>query len=460
MLRDVPPKDGGPAVGEGEGCEGGIEPVPPGQLKITWIRGPWTVIQSESQIQDKRLRTLRSILLNTCLFALGILTTLLIISNREETIDLCEPTVSTNPVAAESKIEFILKGGQNNLNNVNSQDDGQRYGNPVGQSLPVQSASVSLSTVVALPGGDDPSYFDTSVSINKLQLPFSSKVRRNLVYVVTPTYNRPEQIPELTRLAQALLQVNHLIHWVVVEDVDRQTSGLEKFLNKFNLQYSLLKSVKPKVFDKVVGKPRGVGARRASLEWLRLHQFTGVVYFADDDNTYDSDIFRQMQRTKKVSMWPVGLVTELGVSSPIVRQGKVIGFYDGWRAYRKFPVDMAGFAINLKLIHAKKNANMPWVAGYEEDEILRSLGITLNDIQPLASNCTEILVWHTKSAKNNWSKKAGNLKTNLEESTNLRILLKKLPLPNANDISSMSKSQRKNSENSGGFSFMKLLLGN
>ena len=50
-------------------------------------------------------------------------------------------------------------------------------------------------------------------------------------------------------------------------------------------------------------------------------------------------------------MWPVGLVTELGVSSPIVRQGKVIGFYDGWKAYRKFPVDMAGFAVNLKLIH-------------------------------------------------------------------------------------------------------------
>lgn len=48
-------------------------------------------------------------------------------------------------------------------------------------------------------------------------------------------------------------------------------------------------------------------------------------------------------------MWPVGLVTELGVSSPIVKNGRVVGFYDGWNGQRKFPVDMAGFAINLKL---------------------------------------------------------------------------------------------------------------
>jgi hypothetical protein len=48
-------------------------------------------------------------------------------------------------------------------------------------------------------------------------------------------------------------------------------------------------------------------------------------------------------------MWPVGLVTDLGVSSPIVKNGRVVGFYDGWNGLRKFPVDMAGFAINIQL---------------------------------------------------------------------------------------------------------------
>lgn len=49
-------------------------------------------------------------------------------------------------------------------------------------------------------------------------------------------------------------------------------------------------------------------------------------------------------------MFPVGLCTRLGVSSPIVQNGTFIGFYDGWIAGRKFPVDMAGFAINLEFL--------------------------------------------------------------------------------------------------------------
>jgi hypothetical protein len=38
---------------------------------------------------------------------------------------------------------------------------------------------------------------------------------------------------------------------------------------------------------------------------------------------------------------------------------------------------------------------MPWVAGYEEDELLRSLGITIQDIAPLANNCTEVRLYET-----------------------------------------------------------------
>ena len=49
-------------------------------------------------------------------------------------------------------------------------------------------------------------------------------------------------------------------------------------------------------------------------------------------------------------MWPVGLITNYGVSSPVVKNGKVVGFYDGWVANRKFPVDMAGFAVSVQLI--------------------------------------------------------------------------------------------------------------
>lgn len=49
-------------------------------------------------------------------------------------------------------------------------------------------------------------------------------------------------------------------------------------------------------------------------------------------------------------MWPVGLCTKYGLSSPIVRNGSFAGFYDGWIAGRKFPVDMAGFAVSVKFL--------------------------------------------------------------------------------------------------------------
>lgn len=102
-----------------------------------------------------------------------------------------------------------------------------------------------------------------------------------------------------------------------------------------------------------------------------------------------------MRYTKKVSMWPVGLVTKFGVSSPIIRDGKITGFYDGWIGGRKFPVDMAGFAVSVKFLHGRPNAKMPFKAGYEEDGFLKSLApLNLTEIELLASNCTEVVHTH------------------------------------------------------------------
>ena len=99
----------------------------------------------------------------------------------------------------------------------------------------------------------------------------------------------------------------------------------------------------------------------------------------------------QMRFTKKVSMWPVGLITKLGVSSPIVRNGTFVGFYDGWIANRKFPVDMAGFAISVKFFLESKNAHMPFKPGFEEDGFLKSLEhFNTSDIELLAANCTKV----------------------------------------------------------------------
>lgn len=47
-------------------------------------------------------------------------------------------------------------------------------------------------------------------------------------------------------------------------------------------------------------KPRGVSNRNRALQWLRANATEGVFYFADDDNTYDVNIFEQVNSTKTI----------------------------------------------------------------------------------------------------------------------------------------------------------------
>ncbi|XP_064095282.1 galactosylgalactosylxylosylprotein 3-beta-glucuronosyltransferase P-like isoform X2 [Macrobrachium nipponense] len=217
------------------------------------------------------------------------------------------------------------------------------------------------------------------------------------IYVITPTYRRPEQVAELTRLAQTLMLVPNL-HWLVAEDSIAPTRRVLAFLDSCSVPHTYLLATASRRY-KGANKPRGVSNRNAGLKWLKVHAKEGVFYFADDDNTYDYRIFNEMRWTKRVSMFPVGLVTRLGVSSPIVSDGKLIGFYDGWIAGRKFPVDMAGFAVNVQFYLQRNSPMMPYSVGFEEDGFLKALNIKPEEIEPLADNCTKILVWHTRTVK-------------------------------------------------------------
>lgn len=56
----------------------------------------------------------------------------------------------------------------------------------------------------------------------------------------------------------------------------------------------------PAKYRKNKVKPRGVSNRNRGLEWIRANASDGVLYFADDDNTYDLDIFDEV-RTVELS---------------------------------------------------------------------------------------------------------------------------------------------------------------
>lgn len=220
------------------------------------------------------------------------------------------------------------------------------------------------------------------------------------LYIITPTYRRPEQLAEITRLGYTLKHVRNLF-WLIVEDAESRTESVTRLLRQIDVPFVHLTAPMPAKYRKLKVKPRGVSNRNRGLQWIRANATEGVLYFADDDNTYNLEIFEQMRHIRKVGMWPVGLISKYGVSSPIVTNGTINGFYDGWIGGRKYPIDMAGFAVSVKFLLSRPKGEMPFKAGYEEDGFLRSLDpLDMKEIDLLAANCTEILTWHTQSKKN------------------------------------------------------------
>ncbi|CAG9782031.1 unnamed protein product [Diatraea saccharalis] len=233
------------------------------------------------------------------------------------------------------------------------------------------------------------------VSMNDERIQMNNKTDLKMIYYITPTYPRPEQIPELTRLSHTLMHVPR-IHWVIADDQPTCSEVVKNVLRKSGIPFTHIASPKPFHY-RSNNFPRGVANRRAALDWIRHNVREGILYFGDDDNTIDLELFEEMRLTKKVSMFPVGLIGGYGVSSPIIKDGKVAGFFDSWPGSRTFPVDMAGFAVNIEYLTS--TASMPYIAGHEEDKFLVSLGLKIEDIEPLADNCTKILVWHTRTVK-------------------------------------------------------------
>ncbi len=132
-----------------------------------------------------------------------------------------------------------------------------------------------------------------------------------------------------------------------------------------------------------------------------------------------------MRFTKIISVWLIGLVGQSYYEGPICKDSKVflISVFDfflklksqyqkifffkvidwicTWMCKeRKFPLDMGGFAINLKLFLQDKTINFApeEKRGFLEDQFIRSLGVSFEDFEP-KGNCSDILVWHTQTKK-------------------------------------------------------------
>ncbi|XP_069742263.1 galactosylgalactosylxylosylprotein 3-beta-glucuronosyltransferase 2 [Narcine bancroftii] len=237
-------------------------------------------------------------------------------------------------------------------------------------------------------------------------VPAASNLSLPTIYAITPTYRRPEQKAELTRLANTFRQLQHF-HWVLVEDAASRSRLVADLLANSGIpSYTQLHVPTPRRYKRA-GMARATEQRNEGLRWVRNKNRSrhnpGVVFFADDDNTYSLELFQEMRLTKKVSVWPVGLVGGRRYERPLVKQGHVVGWYTGWRPDRPFAIDMAGFAVNLKVILSNPNAvfkrggSQP---GMQESDFLKQI-TTVQELEPKAANCTKVLVWHTRTEKAN-----------------------------------------------------------
>ncbi|XP_022656245.1 galactosylgalactosylxylosylprotein 3-beta-glucuronosyltransferase 3-like [Varroa destructor] len=269
---------------------------------------------------------------------------------------------------------------------------------------------------------------EASASLKASRNEAETKSQR-LVCLVTPTHARPQQKAELTRLSYAFRLAGR-VHWIVVEDAESPSALVSRLLADSGLSYTHLTAVTPEKYklganDPNWLKPRGVLQRNAALRFLRsraaqsgLVDDDAVVYFADDDNTYDIRLFNEMRQTKKVSVWPVGLAGGLMVERPIVVDGRVKRFNSVFRPDRPYPIDMAAFAVSLKLIRERPTVlfSLNVQRGYQESHLLTQLLTGWEELEPRADNGNKVLVWHTRTELPNLTPEA------------------KLPVPSNKDI--------------------------
>ena len=101
------------------------------------------------------------------------------------------------------------------------------------------------------------------------------------------------------------MHVPHLV-WIVVEDSERKTELVTYLLSKCESVVIVHMNVKVpspplSVYkEKKITPARGVAQRNAGLSWVRKHCSVsvcrGVVYFMDDDNKYDLQLFEEVSR--------------------------------------------------------------------------------------------------------------------------------------------------------------------
>ena len=197
------------------------------------------------------------------------------------------------------------------------------------------------------------------------------------IYIISRVnvYNINEKA-DLTRFLNTLRLIPK-IKWIVVENTPEKSEKIKKFLQKSGVNYVHLNRY---VRDNhLLDKNVSLEQFDEGLNWLRTNYHNihkdGVVYLARIQTSYETKIFELMRRTKKVMVWPVGMVNKSLYSRPLcidekvvfsiffkdvflnikINTAKVVSWYCPWKCQDDlYPIHESAFAINLNLIADNK----------------------------------------------------------------------------------------------------------
>lgn len=223
----------------------------------------------------------------------------------------------------------------------------------------------------------------------------------NLI-IITPTYTRITRIPDMLNIGTSIVESKIPILWIIIEDsenIDDEIIELLKDLNIKNFIY-----VSKKTNPKMKSYLRGITQRNYALQIIREKKIHGIIYFADDDNTYHPKLFQEIYQHKnvvydnnKIFVFNVGLIAGKKLEGPIVSSSStktVVGWNTEYKKNRRFAIDMAGFAFSTNVLYRyhwlRFQENVP--KGEQEDNFLRMFVYDWKYLYPLKTN--KVLVWH------------------------------------------------------------------